>query len=161
MGAGKSTIGKALASTLGYKFYDTDHLVEKGFKKRIARIFEENGETDFRKAERLVLKTLSTRDKVIISTGGGTLSQPELFYLAKDSGLVVYLRAPIVDLYERVIFSPKQRPVIDVPDTEQVFEQTFEVRRQYYEKADIIVDTAKRHVQSVVNDIIEAVKPFS
>lgn len=154
MGAGKSTIGKILAHRIGYRFHDTDYLVMRGFRKPVSRIFSENGEEAFRKAEILVLKELANRHRVVVSTGGGTLTRDEAFNIAYPSGALVYLRAPVADLYERVIFSPKDRPIVDVPDTESVFLARFEQRRHYYEQADLTVDTVNRRPDDVVADII-------
>jgi len=158
MGAGKSTIGKILAHRIGYRFYDTDHLVMRGFGKPVSVIFEENGEESFRKAEIMVLQELARRQKVVVSTGGGTLVREETFRIARDSGTLVYLRAPVSDLYERVLFSPKDRPVVDVPDTETAFRQRFEERRVYYEQSDLTVDTIGRRPDDVVKDIINGLE---
>ncbi len=158
MGAGKSTIGKILAHRIGYRFYDTDHLVMRGFGKPVSVIFEENGEESFRKAEIMVLQELARRQKVVVSTGGGTLVREDTFRIARDSGTLVYLRAPVSDLYERVLFSPKDRPVVDVPDTETAFRQRFEERRVYYEQSDLTVDTIDRRPDDVVKDIISGLQ---
>jgi shikimate kinase len=154
MGAGKSTIGKILAHRIGYRFYDTDHLVMRGFRKPVSQIFDENGEEEFHKAELLVLHELARRNRVVVSTGGGTLVRDDAFHIARNSGTLVYLRAPVSDLYERVLFSPKDRPVVDVPDTETAFRQRFEERRRYYEQSDLTVDTIGRRPDDVVKDII-------
>lgn len=155
MGAGKSTIGKILAQQIGYRFYDTDHLVMRGFKKPVSRIFEENGSEAFYKAEIMVLRELASRSRVVVSTGGGTLVREDTWPIARESGTLVYLRAPVADLYERVIFSPKDRPQIDVPDQESIFRECFEQRRHYYERADFTVDTIGRRPDDVVRDIIQ------
>lgn len=155
MGAGKSTIGKILAHRIGYRFYDTDHLVMRGFKKPVSRIFEENGEAEFRKAEIMVLNELARRTQVVVSTGGGTLVRDETFAIARESGLLIYLRAPVAALYERVIFSPKDRPQVDVPEQESIFHEYFEQRRHYYERSDFTVDTIDRKPDDVVRDIIQ------
>jgi shikimate kinase len=101
---------------------------------------------------------LSQKVQVIVSVGGGTLVTAKSLEIAQQSGIIVYLRAPVRVLYERVIFSPKQRPVIDVPDTEHLFAQTFEQRRFYYEQADITVDTDAQGVKQVVHNILEALR---
>lgn len=158
MGAGKSTIGKILANRIGYRFYDTDHLVMRGFKKPVSLIFEENGEEAFRKAEMMVLNELIKRQHVVISTGGSTLGRDEPFTLARNTGMLIYLRAPVADLYERVIFSPKDRPVMDVPQQESVFLQRFEQYRVFYEQADLTVDTVNRRPNDVVKEILESLE---
>lgn len=155
MGAGKSTIGKILARRIGYRFYDTDLLVMKGFRKPVSVIFQENGEDAFRKAEMMVLHEIVKRKRVVASTGGTTLVRDEPFNLARRSGILIYLRAPIGDLYERVIFSPKDRPRVDVPEQESTFRERFEEHRKYYEQADITVDTINRRPDDVVREIIE------
>ena len=154
MGAGKSTIGKILAQRIGYRFHDTDYLVMRGFRKPVSRIFQENGEEAFRRAEILVLQELAHRNRVVVSTGGGTLARDDAFNIARASGQLIYLRAPVEDLYERVIFSPKDRPIVDVPDTESVFWARFEQRQPYYERADLTVDTVNRGPDNVVTEII-------
>jgi shikimate kinase len=156
MGAGKSTIGKILAQRIGYRFYDTDHLVMRGFGKPVSVIFEQNGEKAFRNAEILVLSELAQRSNVVVSTGGGTLVRDETFTIARESGLLIYLRAPVSDLYERVIFSPKDRPQVDVPEQESIFHEYFEQRRHYYERSDFTVDTVNRRPDDVVRDIMTA-----
>jgi shikimate kinase len=156
MGAGKSTIGKILAQRIGYRFYDTDHLVMRGFGKPVSVIFEQNGEEAFRNAEILVLNELAQRSNVVVSTGGGTLVRDETFAIARESGLLIYLRAPVSDLYERVIFSPKDRPQVDVPEQESIFHEYFEQRRHYYERSDFTVDTVNRKPDDVVRDIMTA-----
>ncbi len=165
MGAGKSTIGKVLARRLGYRLYDTDHLLMKGFGKPVSRIFQENGEEAFRKAEVTVLEELARRQNAVISTGGGTLVREDTFDIARRSGPIIYLRAPVSVLYERVIFSPKDRPIIDVPDSEGVFREKFEQRQAFYERADLAVDTHNRKPEDVVHDIISAlnlkVRPYA
>ncbi len=155
MGAGKSTIGKILARRIGYRFYDTDHLVMRGFKKPVSRIFQENGEEAFRKAELMVLAEITKRSRVVASTGGGTLVRDETYNIARSTGTLIYLRAPVAALYERVIFSPKDRPLIDVPEQESLFHERFEERRRYYERSDITVDTIDRKPDEVVQEIID------
>lgn len=158
MGAGKSTIGKILAHQIGYRFYDTDHLVMRGFHKPVSRIFEENGEDAFRKAEVMVLNELARRSEVVVSSGGGTLVRDETFEIARRSGTLIYLRAPVAALYERVIFSPKDRPQVDVPEQESIFRECFEQRRVYYEQSDITVDTVDRRPDDVVREIIQGLR---
>ena len=155
MGAGKSTVGKLLARRLNYRLYDTDHLLAKGFHKPVSRIFKENGEEAFRKAEVEVLEALIKRAKVVISSGGGTLVRPDTFELARKAGVLIYLRAPIEVLYERVVFSPKDRPIIDVPESEGIFRERFAPRQEYYERSEIVVDTVDRRPDDVVNEIME------
>lgn len=158
MGAGKSTVGKLLAQRMQYRFHDTDYLVVKGYRKPIERVFKENGEEAFRRAELLVLQELTKRSRIVVSTGGGTLTREEAFRLAKNSGLVIYLSAPVQDLYERVIFSPKTRPILDVPEAEAAFKARFLERQTFYEKAHHTVTTLNRTPDQVVDEIESLLK---
>jgi shikimate kinase len=158
MGAGKSTVGKLLAQELSYRFHDTDYLVMRGYRKPIARVFQENGEASFRRAELLVLKELATRSGIVISTGGGTLARADAFQIAQAAGIVIYLSAPVSDLYERVIFSPKKRPIVDVPESESVFKERFLARQAFYEQADCTVHTLNRRPEDVMDDILNYLK---
>ena len=155
MGAGKSTIGKMVARRIGYKFYDTDQLMVKGFRKPISQVFQEHGEPAFRKAELQVLEELSKRSRLVISTGGGTLGTQESLNIALNSGTVVYLKADVDVLFERVIFSPKDRPILDEPDTEAVFKDKFHYREQFYNQSHFSIRTGDRKSSEVVDDFIK------
>ncbi|MBY0402839.1 MAG: shikimate kinase [Cyanobacteria bacterium] len=155
MGAGKSTIGYLLADKMKCRFVDTDRLLVKQFQKPITRIFEEDGEPAFRKAEFDLLKKLVKQQNIVISTGGGTLAQEETFQLAFGSGIVVYLQAPVEVLFERAIFSRKDRPILNVPDTETVFKTKFSEREHYYNQAHLCVSTHQRNTSEVVHEILD------
>ncbi len=153
MGAGKSTIGKLLATALGHRFYDTDQMLVKGFGRSISEIFKQLGEESFRKAETQVVAELCKRQNVVVSTGGGTLVREETMGLALSHGIVVYLKAPVEVLYERVIFSPKDRPILSEPETEHLFRERYDAREQFYSRAPITVFTHDRNRDEVVNEI--------
>lgn len=156
MGAGKSTIGKRMANRMGYKFYDTDALMVKGFRRPVSEVFEKLGEEKFREAEVQVLQELSRRSNLIISTGGGTLARQETMDIALKTGTVIYLNCDVNLLYERVIFSPKDRPILNEPDTEKVFKDKFYSREQFYNQAHHQVKTGERKTDDVVEDCIRA-----
>ena len=73
---------------------------------------------------------------------------------AIDSGTVIYLNADVNLLYERVIFSPKDRPILNEPDTEKVFKDKFHSREQFYNQAHFTVPTGERKTDEVVEDCI-------
>ena len=156
MGAGKSTVGKHLAKHLGWAFMDTDRELMRRYNKTMTQIFADHGEAAFRQAELDLLKEYAARPNWVIPTGGGTLVRQEPLDVALNSGLVVYLKAPVELLFERVIFSPKDRPMIDVPNAEQVFTQRFKEREPFYLQAHVSVPTGQGKPQQVVAAIIEA-----
>lgn len=153
MGAGKSTIGRQLAAKLNYRFVDTDREIIKGFGKSISRIFSEDGEAAFRQAEVDLLEDLSGQNEVVVSTGGGTLTRPETMEIAKDTGTLIYLFAPVEVLYERVIFSYKDRPMLNVPNSEAVFQERFSQRETFYRQADLVIETHQKTTAQVVEEI--------
>ncbi len=158
MGAGKSTIGRLLATKLGYRFLDTDKALVQRFDKSISKIFSdpELGESAFRKAETALIAELTQKENIVISTGGGTLIRDETFDVAHAHGTIIYLKAPLEELFERVIFSPKDRPMINVPNAEEKFKERFEEREPYYNRSQIIIETGgSRQAEEVADDIIE------
>lgn len=155
MGAGKSTIGRKLAHALGYRFMDTDKALEKYFRKGMTEIFKEVGETVFRQEEERLIERMGSKENYVIATGGGTLTRTETFFTAQRAGLLVYLKAPVEVLFERAIFSQKDRPLINVPDAEEKFKARFKLREPYYVRADFTVETTNRHSDEVVKDIVE------
>ncbi|MEZ4575319.1 MAG: shikimate kinase [Vampirovibrionales bacterium] len=155
MGAGKSTIGRRLAKQLGYKYTDTDKALEKKFKSSISGIFEKHGERVFRQAENELIERLSRRHHYVVSAGGGTLTRIETFYPASRSGVLVYLKAPVDVLFERAAFSLKDRPLLNEPDTENLFQERFKAREPYYTRSDFTVETHNRTSDDVIEDIIE------
>ncbi len=157
MGAGKSTIGRMLATRLGWRFYDTDNMIIKGFKGLpVSQIFERHGEQAFRDAELQVLKALGTKTHAVISTGGGALGSDEPLQVALNYGTVVYLFAPVEVLYERVIYSLKDRPILNEENTEGVFRNKFAEREVFYNQAHLKITSAKRDRNEVVIELMDA-----
>jgi shikimate kinase len=154
MGAGKSTIGRRLATALGYRFIDTDKALEKHFRRKMSVIFKEVGEIPFREEEERLIEKLAYRSNYVVSCGGGTLTRTETFYTAQRAGILIYLSAPLDVLFERTIFSQKDRPLLNIPNTEARFKARFKTREPYYIRADYTTETANRQSDEVVQDII-------
>jgi len=156
MGAGKTTIGKLLSNKLGYDFIDLDKIIEEKSGVKINTIFEIEGETAFRERELKVLNDSIEKDKVIISTGGGIVTnEKSRAQLIKHNALIIYLKANLQTLCNR-LKNDNSRPILNVDDKEQVIERILEEREPYYQDlADMDVDTSHMKSIDVVKFIIK------
>ncbi|UJP06460.1 MAG: 3-dehydroquinate synthase [Nitrosomonas sp.] len=155
MGAGKTTIGKALANCLDKEFVDSDHEIQKRTGVKIPVIFEIEGEAGFRKRESEALAELTTKRNIVLATGGGAVLSPENRQLLRQGGVVVYLRASIGDLYRRTRHD-KNRPLLQ---THNLYTRLNELHTQrdalYRETAHVIIDSGKQGVRFLVEKLIQ------
>lgn len=150
MGAGKTTIGKSLASYLNKNFIDSDHEIERRTGVNIPVIFEIEGEAGFRKREAEMLRELLKIDNMVLATGGGIILNKENRELLKQSGTVVYLRAAVNDLWHRTRFD-KNRPLLQTLDLEAKLVELYDQRDPIYrEIAHIVVESGKQSVHQMV-----------
>lgn len=165
MASGKSTIGPILANTLGWNFYDLDEEIVQREGIKITEIFNEKGENYFRKRETEVLKEISQGEKIIISLGGGTLLINENRKIIKSRGKLVYLKSSPETAYNRLRFK-RDRPVLlfdgeDEPTKEEYIariENLLEDRKQFYEEADIILNTDNERVGRTVDKLAKIIE---
>lgn len=143
MGAGKTTVGRALSKELGIPFYDLDWYIESRRRKKIAQIFEEVGEEGFRKIEHNMLHEVAEFEDVIVSCGGGTPCFFDNIDYMNRQGDVVYLKASPEVLYSHLLMSKNERPLLKGKSPEELIafirEQLF-VREPYYNKARYTLD---------------------
>ena len=154
MGAGKTSVGEALARQLGWRFIDLDQRIEARAGRRIADIFRDSGESEFRRAEMDELqRVIAEMDGggVVVALGGGTLVQPEnTGRLAACAACCVFLDAPVEELWQRAQAARGERPLAL---SENHFRQLYAARRPRYMEADYCVQTLGRTVAEVVADI--------
>ena len=154
MGAGKTTVGRALARKLNKKFIDSDHEIEARTGVSIPLIFEIEGEASFRQREAEVIRDLTSQTDIVLATGGGAILKPENREYLKARGTVIYLRASINSILQRTSHD-KNRPLLQTADPRQRLEQLAREREPYYlEVADFVVETGRPNVQSLVQTII-------
>ncbi|HBV21078.1 MAG TPA: 3-dehydroquinate synthase [Nitrosomonas sp.] len=160
MGAGKTTIGKALAGYTGKQFFDCDHEIQERTGVKIPVIFEIEGESGFRKRESQALQELVRKNNIILATGGGAVLSFENRRLLKQNGTVVYLRASVNDLYRRTRYD-KNRPLLQTNDLRGKLVELFEQRdKLYQEAAHIIIDTGKQNIRFLIKDLTKRLASF-
>lgn len=154
MGAGKTTIGRALAKKLDKQFIDSDHEIEARSGVSIPVIFEIEGENGFRQRETEAIRTLTAKEGIVLATGGGAILRPENRELLKSRGTVIYLRASIHQILQRTA-KDKNRPLLQTADPEKKLEELMREREPLYrEIADIAVDTGRPNISSLVQVIL-------
>ncbi len=132
MGAGKSVIGRSLASQLGWPFIDLDDMMERMFGQTIPDIFQQYSEKGFRKFERHLLRLASERHRVVIATGGGIVEDPANVRWMKHHGVVLWLDTDWTILTRRVNRQNLDRPIWRDNLTAA---NRFRLRRPLYAKA--------------------------
>jgi len=153
MCAGKSTVGRQLARRLGKAFFDTDHEIQKRTGVSIPTIFEIEGEPGFRRRESAVLAELAALDDAVLATGGGIVLAAGNRRLLRERGTVVYLRAAVDDLFARTRHD-RNRPLLQTEDPRGKLAELFAARDPLYrEVADIIIDTSRQSVQTLVRQL--------
>lgn len=154
MGAGKTTVGRAVARRLDRPFFDSDHEIEARTGARVPVIFELEGEAGFREREAQVIADLTARDSIVLATGGGAVLRPENRAFLHSRGLVIYLRANPHDLWLRTR-KDKSRPLLQTEDPKAKLEALYELRDPLYrECAHFIVETGRPSVNGLVNMVL-------
>lgn len=153
MGAGKSTIGRQLAESLGLQFQDSDHEIQRRTGVDIPTIFEFEGEAGFRLRERQVIDELTQQDGIVLATGGGAVLRADNRQDLTARGVVIYLYCSPEQQYARTA-RDRNRPLLDTPDPMARLRELMEERDPLYRQvADMVVSTEKRGTASVVKEI--------
>ncbi|WP_086479542.1 shikimate kinase AroK [Oceanospirillum sanctuarii] len=151
MGAGKSTIGRLLATELSLPFFDSDREIEARSGANIPWIFDVEGEEGFRRREtQTIIELLQEEGPIVLATGGGAIMRPENRTAISQSSTVIYLHTTIEQQLQRTS-KDKNRPLLQNDNPKAVLENLFELRDPLYrEAADLIVKTDRQSPKSVV-----------
>jgi len=154
MGAGKTTVGRAVARRLDRPFFDSDHEIVARTGARIPVIFELEGEAGFRDREAQVISDFTSQRDIVLATGGGAILRPENRQALQNNGLVVYLRANPHDLWLRTR-RDKNRPLLQTEDPKTRLDELFAVRDPLYrECAHFVIETGRPSVNGLVNMVL-------
>ena len=155
MGAGKSTIGRALAKELKLDFFDSDEEIELRAGANIAWIYDVEGEEGYRRREQKVIDELTLKTNIVLATGGGAIMTPENRNSLAARGTVIYLKTSLQQQYERTKRDTK-RPMLQTDDLEGRLESLRDEHEPLYEElADVAFETDKLTVKAVANNIIK------
>lgn len=158
MGSGKSTVGRLAAQKLGFEFVDTDQIIVEHTGRRIPLIFEEEGESGFRKWETEALLSLANRQGLVIATGGGIVTQPRNLPILRGLGYVVWLNAEPATLHRRTMHS-HDRPLLLNARPEETLRALHEARHPMYEAvAHLKIQTDDLAVEDVAYGVAESAK---
>ncbi|MCF8467578.1 MAG: shikimate kinase [Sneathiella sp.] len=155
MGAGKSSVGRRLASQLSLPFRDADSEIEAASNLSIPEFFDIHGEAAFREGERKVIARLLKEPRHVLATGGGAFMDPKTRALIGRKGCSVWLRAELDVLYKRCM-KRNNRPLLKTGDPRATLKKLMEERYPIYAEADITVDSGEGPHEIVVDKIIEA-----
>ena len=162
MGAGKTTIGKALAKRLQVPFYDLDWYIETRRHKTIAQLFSEQGEDGFREIERNMLHEVAEFEDVVISCGGGTPCFFDNMDYMNRQAQVVYLKATPQVLYDHLSMSRHERPLLKGKSRDELLQfisTQLSQRAPYYEKAGYVFDVTvldnTRKIHLAIDQIVD------
>lgn len=161
MGAGKTTVGKALSKETGIPFYDLDWYIESRMRKTVKQIFDEKGEEGFRKIEHNMLHEVAEFENVIISCGGGTPCFFDNMEYINTQGDSVYLKATPDVLYKHLKMGKSVRPLLLNKTPEEV--STFITaqlaeREKFYSKARHILDVSLMDNYEKINITVDKLK---
>ena len=145
MGAGKTTVGRALAKELGIPFYDLDWYIESRMRKKVPQIFAEKGEDGFRTIEHNMLHEVAEFEDVIISCGGGTPCFFDNMDYMNAQAETVYLKARPEVLYDHLRMGRTERPLLTGKSPEELqsfIAEQLKLREPYYSKARHTLDVS-------------------
>jgi len=161
-GAGKSTVGRRLATLTKKEFVDTDDLLEERQGAGISEIVESLGWVHFRAMEKRIIEEISSRDQLVIAAGGGVVLDPANVISLKKNGLVIWLKADRQVLHKRMDLDPRtkvSRPTLTGKGALEELEEIMAYREPFYgQAADVQFDTADLGVEEVVESLLSIIE---
>ncbi|MBV9436990.1 MAG: helix-turn-helix transcriptional regulator [Acidobacteria bacterium] len=157
-GAGKSSVGAALAKALEVPFFELDRLIEQESGVSLSMIFDMYGQNEFRRYERRCLESLLSRhQRFVLATGGSLVSEAATYDRLLAACYTIWLRATPQEHMSRVVAQGDMRPMAHNPQAMSDLERILEERNHLYAKADAIVNTSGRSIEEVTQQCLASV----
>jgi len=162
MGCGKSTIGRMLASKLSIKFLDADNEIEEAAGRKVADIFADYGEEEFRRLEQRVIERVLDEGPVLLALGGGAFMAEDTRNVISEKALSIWIKADLDLLLKRVLKKPGKRPLLNKGDPREILTNLLEQREPIYALSDLHINSIdgtksqmRDHAFDVLHDYLE------
>ncbi len=159
MGAGKSTVGRRLATELRLPFVDADEEIEKAAGLSISEIFQTHGEQEFRRGEKRVIARLLKDPPHVLATGGGAYMDPDTRELIQSQAISIWLKADLQTLTKRVA-KRNHRPLLNEKNPTEVLRELMSARYPVYAKAHITVESVDRPQRETINAVLQGLNEY-
>jgi shikimate kinase len=153
MGTGKSSVGRALARRLGYRFVDLDEMIENEAGIAIKEIFAQHGEPHFRSLETAMIERLEAESNLVVSTGGGAVISPKNRHRMRQAGKIVNLTASTEAIQSR-LKNDRGRPLLSDDKSLEKIAAMLAERESFYADADIRIDTTNKKIEDIAAVIL-------
>ena len=156
MGAGKTTLGKALAHRMGLSYIDTDHFIEHRYRKKITDIFTSEGEEHFRNIEHRMICEIAEFEDVVVSTGGGLPCFHDNIGIMNQVGLTVFVDVSVEELTARLEGNKTSRPVLQGRSGKELMSfisETLNKRSMFYQQAKIHINGNLMKTEDDINTL--------
>ena len=157
-GAGKSSVGRALADALGSRFVELDEEIEDQTGLPIGQIFTLHGESYYRSSERACLEALDDEESIVLATGGGLVTEHETFARLRSSFHTIWLKAEPKDHWERVVAQGDTRPMAGHARAFAELCSILLERESLYDQASWTVETSGRAVTQILEEILQRLR---
>ncbi len=158
MASGKSTVGRELASRLGWNFKDVDTVIEEHAGRSVSQIFAEDGEAEFRRVEARVAEEVLGRSDTVVAAGGGWPAQPGSWKMVTEDTMSVWLQVSPAVAVRRAAGDGPTRPLLDGDDVTDRATALLLAREASYRRARYSLDSDQLSPSKIVDEIVELMK---